>query len=251
MSGGPNELTTDEQAAFDRLDGRLKAVVLESDLEQGQLLRQIREQRLYRQDFVSWKAYCAERLPYGKRQADRVILFAEMMASWDPGVPAPTGERQARPLVGLRPGLRRIVAERLGGFEKASARRVAETVAEIHDRRPGPPRAAALVAVRGGAVTLGESRVIRDLRAMHRSALRISGHGPHVIPDAVAAIPDDEVDEVRELVEATGAVLARFAAAFTNVHGGEPARQQRWPHFERPQSQPQSGPLAVTATNLP
>src|SRR5215211_1565947 len=195
MSGGPSELTESERRDFARLDRRVRQLTRDRDLTLGRALRPVRERRLFRASFGSWAAYCAARLEHGKRQADRLIAYADLRDRWDPGVPFPETERQGRPLTGLnQPELRAAVAriEAAGGFAGLSVREVERLAREAPESAEAEGRSAALVQTKTGPLTLAQSRVLRHVEAMHAAALAISRLGPHAIPDAVAALTSPE-----------------------------------------------------------
>lgn len=75
----------------------------------GNALLEIRDSRLYRQQFPTFEAYCRERWGMVQRHANRLIAAAETVGILGPMGPTPTTERQARPLTRLEPEVQREV----------------------------------------------------------------------------------------------------------------------------------------------
>jgi len=75
----------------------------------GNALLEIRDSRLYRQQFQTFEAYCRERWGMVQRHANRLIAAAETVGILGPMGPTPTTERQARPLTRLEPEVQREV----------------------------------------------------------------------------------------------------------------------------------------------
>jgi hypothetical protein len=70
------------------------------------LLLHVRDARLYRRNYRSLGDYCKDRWNFGHTSAYRHLAAAEAVAAIEsafPALPAPTHERQVRPLVGLAP----------------------------------------------------------------------------------------------------------------------------------------------------
>ena len=72
-------------------------------IEVGNALREIREQRQYRDaGFIDFDTYCRERWGWNKAHANRLVASAEVVAQLAPIGASPTTETQARPLAPLR-----------------------------------------------------------------------------------------------------------------------------------------------------
>lgn len=75
----------------------------------GNALLEIRDSRLYRQNFPTFEAYCRDRWGMVRQQANRLIQAAEVAENLEPMGSIPKTERQARPLTRLEPELQREV----------------------------------------------------------------------------------------------------------------------------------------------
>lgn len=95
------------QAIATRLD-ELEGVIehgMQTFVEVGNALREIREQRLYRESHETFETYCDERWGFGRNYANKQIAAAEAATALGTTVPtasAPTSEAQARELVPLK-----------------------------------------------------------------------------------------------------------------------------------------------------
>jgi hypothetical protein len=132
-------------AEHDRL-AELEAIVeagLETFVEVGRALLEIRDGRLYRQTHDTFEAYVRERFEISRRHADRTIEAARVADGLRPIGLKPANEAQARamrPLVDLKgekEGARvlRALRDRFGE-SGVSARKITETV---NGRRYGEP----------------------------------------------------------------------------------------------------------------
>lgn len=104
------KLTTDERKDWQRA---LKVIDKgwSTFIEVGLALRQIRESRLYREEYDSWEAFCREVVGVSKTEANRQIIDAEVVEtlktpngvlSQDQPPPLPTNRAQARALAMLK-----------------------------------------------------------------------------------------------------------------------------------------------------
>jgi len=76
---------------------------LETFVEVGLALLEVRERRLYKQDYSDFDTYCRERWGWSKWRAGQLIPAAEVVTMvTEKGLPAPKNERQARELVPLK-----------------------------------------------------------------------------------------------------------------------------------------------------
>jgi hypothetical protein len=74
---------------------------LETFIEVGLALVEVRESKLYRFKFGTFEEYCEKRWQMTARRARQICAGAEVVANLRPGPPLPTSERQVRPLAGL------------------------------------------------------------------------------------------------------------------------------------------------------
>jgi hypothetical protein len=91
FTGGPDELTSDERADFERIDAEVVRIRDEHGLPLGRHLREVKERRLYRERWPSWAAYARERAGITRRRADQLIAYADLRDTWqvEPGYPFP------------------------------------------------------------------------------------------------------------------------------------------------------------------
>jgi hypothetical protein len=96
----------------------------QSVLDMGQALAQIRDERLYRDEFGTFEDYCRRKWEYSRRQVDRWISAAQVVARLRPNWShrLPNNESQLRPLVSLTPEQAESVWKRV--TERAVARRI-------------------------------------------------------------------------------------------------------------------------------
>lgn len=103
-----SKLTTTERQEWQRA---LKAIEKgwSTFIEVGLTLRQIRESRLYREDYPSWKAFCCEVVGISKSEADRQIIDAEVVETLKTPIgvsgdeqPLPKNRSHARELAKLK-----------------------------------------------------------------------------------------------------------------------------------------------------
>lgn len=70
----------------------------------GAALAEIRDARLYRQDYATFESYCRERWGFARNYANKIITASEVVANLGTIVPTtPATESQARPLAKLPP----------------------------------------------------------------------------------------------------------------------------------------------------
>lgn len=110
----------------------------------GLSLFEIRDQRLYRANHGSFEDYCQERWGMVRRTADRLIAAAQVAVGIEThgshSAPAPTSERQVRPLAGLAPEVAQHVwarASELAGGEAPTYATVEQAAAELVDKALG------------------------------------------------------------------------------------------------------------------
>lgn len=78
---------------------------LNTFVEVGSALLEIRDSRLYRDSYSTFEDYCRERWGMSKTHSNRLIQSAEVVGHLTPIGVIPANESQARPLVGLSPDL--------------------------------------------------------------------------------------------------------------------------------------------------
>jgi ParB family chromosome partitioning protein len=81
---------------------------MQTFVEVGLALMEIRDERLYRAEFRTFEEYCNQRWGWGKSYANKLIASAEVMGNLGTIVPIlPATETQTRPLAPLSPDLQR------------------------------------------------------------------------------------------------------------------------------------------------
>jgi hypothetical protein len=80
---------------------------LETFVEVGHALLEIRDSRLYRDTHDTFEGYCIERWSMSNRHANRLIQSAEVIGNLGPIGPIPDSESVARPLAILEPDQQR------------------------------------------------------------------------------------------------------------------------------------------------
>jgi hypothetical protein len=75
--------------------------------EVGFALMQIRDNRLYRESYTTFEAYCKERWGFERNYANKLIRASEVTENLGTVVPIPTSERVLRPLTRLPPDQQR------------------------------------------------------------------------------------------------------------------------------------------------
>lgn len=97
------ELTQPEQIELANLEAQVQRGI-KAFWEMGEALRQIRDKRLYRQNYSSFEKYCPARWQISWRSAYQLIEAAVLMENLRHGAgieTLPANERQARPLTAL------------------------------------------------------------------------------------------------------------------------------------------------------
>lgn len=97
-----NELTLPERNRLTECETIIEKG-LQTFVEVGIALAEIRESRLYRLTHGTFEEYCGERWQIGRRQADRLIAGAETAEILRPFGLVPQSESVARPLTKLEP----------------------------------------------------------------------------------------------------------------------------------------------------
>jgi len=112
----------------------------------GIALTLVRDQRLYREQFKTFEAYCRAKWDIDRTYAHRLVAASAVVQRLLPigNVPKPLREAQVRPLVGLDPQEAETVwlkaVAKAGGVP--TARQVKEVVTQLSPRREPIPRSA-------------------------------------------------------------------------------------------------------------
>jgi hypothetical protein len=105
---------------------------LQTFIEVGDALMEIRDQKLYRFGHDTFEAYCMDKWGWTRRRANQLIgaaAVAHNLEKMGTTVPKPTSERQMRPLVGLKEEQQRESwAEATTGDSNPTAQRVEEVI---------------------------------------------------------------------------------------------------------------------------
>lgn len=107
---------------------------LQTFVEVGEALMEIRDSRLYRVEHSTFEDYCREKWKFTKTQANRLIGAADVAKNLAPIGVIPASESQARPLTKLpaeqQPAAWEKAVEKAGG-EQPTAKQVEEAVVEV------------------------------------------------------------------------------------------------------------------------
>ena len=116
-------LTASEQNVLTQAEAKIERGI-KSFIEVGDALAQVRDQRLYREEFGTFEVYCHERWGLSRSRVYRLI-DASGVTQMSPIGDKPTSEGQARELVGLEPKevgeVMRKASETTGGKVTAKA----------------------------------------------------------------------------------------------------------------------------------
>lgn len=108
---------------------------LDTFVEVGNALAEIRDRRLYRQYHTSFAAYCEQQWDMGKSQAYRLIDAAEIVAELETSpngdTPLPATEAAARALGEVAPEKRAETMREAAKEGPATARKIREAAAEV------------------------------------------------------------------------------------------------------------------------
>lgn len=105
---------------------------LDSFIEVGNALLQIRDERLYKSDYDDFETYCRERWDMSKRHVNRLIESAEVMQNLGPIGLTPSSESVARPLAALpAPVQRKAWAKAVETAEKPDKPTAKEVTAAV------------------------------------------------------------------------------------------------------------------------
>lgn len=120
-AGGSGRLAGTDRADLARLEATINHG-LQTFVEVGAALAEIRDRRLYREEHGTFEVYCEARWKMSRRQAYRLIDAADVVenvSNWSH--PTPASEAVARPLTGLPPAQQReawsLAVEEKGGLQ--------------------------------------------------------------------------------------------------------------------------------------
>ncbi|MFA5445552.1 MAG: hypothetical protein WC262_11340, partial [Bacteroidales bacterium] len=103
MSDIANIITLDERSRLYQLEETIRQG-LNTFVDVGNALLEIRDKRLYRQDYSTFEDYCREQWGFSKNYANKLIASTEAVLNLGTIVPIlPKTESQARPLTSLEP----------------------------------------------------------------------------------------------------------------------------------------------------
>ena len=112
---------------------------MQTFVEVGLALMEIRDGRLYRAEYGTFEEYCRERWGWGRNYTNKLIASAEVIENLGTTVPIlPATERQARPLAALEPEQQREAWERVletAPNGKITAAIVTQAAKEIRQER--------------------------------------------------------------------------------------------------------------------
>lgn len=135
-----DSLTAMERSALTHAEAKIERG-LTSFIEVGEALAEVRDARLYREDFGTFEAYCRRRWGITDRRARQMIDATTIVASLPTGTTVPVTESQARELSGLDPEdaaeVMEIAEDISGGSITATKVREAREIA-FPTARPAP-----------------------------------------------------------------------------------------------------------------
>jgi hypothetical protein len=109
----PRKLSPQERATLRHCENTIHRA-LQTFVEAGDALKTIRNQRLYREQFSSFRAYCRARWGFEAARARQFIAAADVYRDVvDVTAMKPINENQMRPLVRLDTGARRLVWQKV------------------------------------------------------------------------------------------------------------------------------------------
>jgi hypothetical protein len=144
---------------------------LDSFIEVGNALLQIREGRLYREDYDDFETYCQERWEMCGRRAHQLIESAKVIAnisSTEQIVQFPRSESQVRPLTSLPLPIQRVAWTEAVTTAKRPGKPTAEEVRAAVIRLVPEVRTKAVTVRTNG--TIKNSPVLRELKRSWKQA---------------------------------------------------------------------------------
>jgi phage N-6-adenine-methyltransferase len=127
------EIVTDRLLECERVIER----GLNTFVEVGAALLEIRDSRLYKDGYSTFEDYCRDRWGMARNYANKMIAASEVVANLGTNVPIPVNEAQVRPLVGLPKEKQFDVWQQV--VEQAQERKITGAfVQEVVDRAAKP-----------------------------------------------------------------------------------------------------------------
>ncbi len=140
---------------------------MQTFVEVGLALMEIRDGRLYRAEFGTFEEYCQERWGWTRRHTNRMIASAEVTTNLGPlGPILPATERQARPLAALPPAQQREAWERVletapnGKITAAIVTQAAKEIRQERTEQRRQERIEKIVQIAQGNSDLAETAVL-------------------------------------------------------------------------------------------
>lgn len=142
------KLTEAERRKFNDLDGIIRKG-LQTFAEVGAALAIVRDQRLYREEYDSFEAYCQDRCGWSRDRADQLIGAHKVVESLPTNVGSPANEAQARALADVPAEQRATVLEEARTEAAAEGKHVtaerirhtAHKYTPLNEREPSKPKA--------------------------------------------------------------------------------------------------------------
>jgi hypothetical protein len=133
--GELSPITIEESKRFIELE-KIVGAGISGFVKVGGALMEISEKRLYRADHQTFEAYCREKWDLSRPSAYRLIGAAKVAGNLSPmgDTPAPTNERQTRPLTCLEPALQKqawTAAVEAARGDQPTSREVETAVAKV------------------------------------------------------------------------------------------------------------------------
>lgn len=210
----PEKMTEPERRKFNDLDGIIRKG-LQTFAEVGASLKIIKEQKLFREEYDSFEAYCRERCGWGRDRAYQLIEAHEVVAGLPTivGVSPPANEAQARALIDVPPEQRAEVLTEAQTTARAEGKPVtAKRIRKAGERHalpkpkaekpvpePKPVENAEPVAVEAETEPTEDAPVEAILDFIRGQAIEPPTLTPEDIARAAAALTDDDVRRIREM----------------------------------------------------
>jgi len=181
-------LTAPERSDLRRLEGIIEKGML-TFIEVGSALKQIRDDRLYREKWKTFEAYCDDRFEFGRGYANKLITAASTaLAVSKMGTIVPKTESQARELAKVpeedwQDVIDEVAEKQAETGEPATAKTYKEAAEKVATREPGekkPPKS--------GSEKLSPAKVIDGfykahfpnmVRGLDKAAEAIGKKGPN------------------------------------------------------------------------
>lgn len=114
---------------------------LNTFIEVGRAISEIRDQKLYREAFGTFEEYCRKRWGWSDRRVRYMISAAETVDELPPGTIVPTTESQARELANLEPEIAAQVMQKAheNTDGKITAAAIKEAREQLTNPKPEPP----------------------------------------------------------------------------------------------------------------